>query len=434
MFVFAAAIFRSEVALLLGTSILYLLLVPTTSLQLVIPPFIISFAISLLVSIPLDSYFWQKPLWPELWGFYYNAIQGSSSDWGVSPWYYYFVSALPRLLLNPMTFLVLLPLSLSHPALRPAANRLVIPSLLFVAIYSLQPHKEARFIFYVVPPLTAASALGANFLFNRAFSPKKNTGSIWSILLVLLLLASILLSFLISTGMLLISSLNYPGGEALSFLRDTVLQSEGVSSISQSSSASTSAALIPAHADVLSCMTGVTLFGTATGLNIPNYRGGGRGNLVRSNIKSGNSNENTETTTTGSLSSGDAVVTLALDKTEDESVLLQPDFWTRFDYALAENPEKVRRGGEWDIIGVVKGFGGVEIVNKRSADSDDGDEDSKDMTQVAVVGRAAIVEQWKRRIMNLTGGRWVGPKMVPKIYILKRVKEGKSRSRKTVDA
>ena len=202
MFVFAAAVFRSEVALLLGTSILYLLVVPATSLELVIPPFIVSFLVALLVSVPVDSYFWQKPLWPELWGFYYNAIQGSSSDWGVSPWYYYFVSALPRLLLNPMTFLVLLPLSLSHPALRPAANRLVIPSLLFVAIYSLQPHKEARFIFYAVPPLTAASALGANLLFNRAFSPKKNSGNIWSILLVLLLLASVLLSFFISTGLL----------------------------------------------------------------------------------------------------------------------------------------------------------------------------------------------------------------------------------------
>ena len=53
MFVFAAAVFRSEVALLLGTTILYLLLVPTTSLELVIPPFIVSFLVALLVTVPV---------------------------------------------------------------------------------------------------------------------------------------------------------------------------------------------------------------------------------------------------------------------------------------------------------------------------------------------------------------------------------------------
>ncbi len=74
------------------------------------------------------------------------------------------------------------------------------PSIMFVAIYSLQPHKEARFIFYVVPPLTAAAALGANYLFSR------RTKSAFSALLALILCASVLLSFVISFGMLLLSS------------------------------------------------------------------------------------------------------------------------------------------------------------------------------------------------------------------------------------
>lgn len=325
--------------------------------------------------------------------------------------------------------------------MRPAANRLVIPSLLFVAIYSLQPHKEARFIFYVVPPLTAACALSANLIFNRAFNKKKvytpfGPASIsegfGSSTLALGLIVSILFSFALSTGMLFISSLNYPGGEALSFLRDTVLQSEGISSItsqststsssSSSSSSSRPAVVIPAHADVLSCMTGVTLFGTATGSTIPNHRGSTSrsGSVVRSNTNDKNSLENLGG---AAISSTDAVVSLALDKTEDESTLLRPDFWTRFDYALAEDPSKVRRGGKWDIIGVVKGFGGVEIINNGEGSRQEEERDTNGAV-VPVVGRGAVVERLKQIVMTLTGGRWVGPRMVPKVYILKRVKEG----------
>ncbi|KAM7189355.1 Alg9-like mannosyltransferase family domain containing protein [Naviculisporaceae sp. PSN 640] len=423
LFVFAAAVFRSEVAILLGTTILYQLLIPTTSLGLVIPPFIVSFLVALAISIPVDSYFWQKPLWPELWGFYFNAIQGSSSEWGVSPWYYYFVSALPRLLLNPLCYVLLLPLSLYHPATRPAASRLVIPSLLFVAIYSLQPHKEARFIFYVVPPLTAACALSANLIFNRIFSPKKGlkaSNGLGSYILAMALIVSILASFVVSTGMLLISSLNYPGGEALTFLRDTVLQSEGISSIASQQSTS-SAVVIPAHADVLSCMTGVTLFGTATGSTIPNHRGSTTrsGSVVRSDIR--NSNDNG-----AAISSTDAVVTLSLDKTEDELTLSQPDFWTRFDYALAEDPSKVRKGGEseWEIIGVVKGFGGVEVITDGRQQEEERDTNGTGAV-IPVVGNGLAVERLKGLVMELTKGRWIGPRMVPKVYIMKRIKEGR---------
>ncbi|EJT76422.1 alpha-1,6-mannosyltransferase subunit [Gaeumannomyces tritici R3-111a-1] len=87
LFVLAAIIFRSEVALLLATNALYLVVAPLAPLERLIWPFAISSAMALLVSVPLDSYFWQRPLWPELWGFYYNAVLGSSSNWGVSPWH-----------------------------------------------------------------------------------------------------------------------------------------------------------------------------------------------------------------------------------------------------------------------------------------------------------------------------------------------------------
>ncbi|KAK3383338.1 alpha-1,6-mannosyltransferase subunit [Lasiosphaeria ovina] len=403
MFVFAAVMFRSEVALLLGTSVLYLLLVPETSVELIMLPFAVAFAMALFISVPVDSYFWQTPVWPELWGFYYNAILGSSSAWGVSPWHYYFTSALPRLLVNPLAWAVLLPLALGHPAVGTAARRLAVPSLLFVAIYSLQPHKEARFIFYVVPPLTAAAALGANLVFNRR---AKTAGAS---LLALALVASVALSFVASTAMLLISSLNYPGGEALAFLRHVVeLEGAGAS------------AVVSAHADVLACMTGVTLFGSATGSAIPDAAPGAAAPTGQSsaNIVGGRA----------------GAVTLTLDKTEDAAVLAQDDFWRRFDYVLVEDPAKVK-GGDWEAIGVVQGYGGVEFVGGVDAKSEtaaSSGSSSKGLA-AAAVGTGATVAQWKRRVTALTGGRWLGPRMVPRIYILRRLK-GARRSRRIVDA
>ncbi|KAK4165781.1 Alg9-like mannosyltransferase family-domain-containing protein [Cladorrhinum sp. PSN259] len=395
LLVFSAVVFRSEIALLLATNILYLLLLPAISLERVIYPFCTSFLIALATSVPIDSYFWQQfPIWPELWGFYYNVIQGSSSNWGTSPWYYYFVSAVPRLLVNPLTYTFLIPLAFYHPASSHAAKRLTIPSILFVAIYSVQPHKEARFIFYVVPPITAAAALGANTVFNQR--GKSFLGS----LLALAMIISIIASLAASTGMLLLSSLNYPGGEALSFVRSTVLAETANSS-------DLSSAIVPVHADVLSCMTGVTLFGTATGSKLPNLTP--EGGLVHQH--------------------GDGV-TIAVDKTEESDDLEMEEFWRLFGYVLTEEPEKVWKYGggeqEWETVGVVQGFAGVEIL-KPDQQSEEGE------SSVPVVGRGKTVAVWKRRVRALTGGWWVGPRMADKIYILRRMKNGK-RWTESVDA
>lgn len=380
MFVFAGVIFRSEIALLLITNVLYLLIIPAVSLERVIRPALVAFVVALLISVPIDSYFWQRPLWPELWGFYYNAVLGSSSNWGVSPWHYYFTSALPRLLLNPLTTICIFS-SLRHPALSGAAKRLVIPSLLFVAIYSLQPHKEARFIFYVVPPLTAAAALAANQMWNR------RAKSIISSLLAISLVSSVIASFAASTGMLFFSSLNYPGGEALSHLRD-IVQAD-----------TSSSPLVSVHADVLSCMTGVTLFGTAIGSALPNPRSAEPKFVEQQR---------------GGRAAG---VSLRLDKTENAIALAQDEFWTAFDYLLMEDPAKAT-GGKWETVAVVLGYGGIEI-EKGTAGGSSGE---KEISSV-VVGKGKLVRDLKKVVTKATGGWWVGPRMVPKIYILKRRKE-----------
>lgn len=383
LFVFSAVIFRSEVALLLATNALWLLIVPLISLSRLIPPFLISFIASLAISVPVDSYFWQKPLWPELWGFYYNIVQGSSSNWGTSPWYYYLCSALPRLLLNPLAIPLIVTAAYS-PAYYRIVQRLVIPNLLFTAIYSIQPHKEARFIFYVVPPLTAAAALGATVITNTRSRSLVKRAAFYG------LLASVPLSLALSAVMLLVSSLNYPGGEALAALRDMVQQDQGTVSTS----------VVTVHADVLSCMTGVTLFGVAMGDQPPTRH-----------------HTNTDTASGGLVVNGwgntTPSVSLMLDKTEDSVSLADPNFWTRFDYLLVENTSAVK-GGQWDTVAVVDGFSGLEFLRPGQ---------TTDVKAVKSVGRGALVTDFRDWARKYTGGRWAGPKMTPQIWILKRVKE-----------
>ncbi|PSR97486.1 Alg9-like mannosyltransferase family-domain-containing protein [Coniella lustricola] len=400
LFTFSAVVFRSEVALLLAINACWLLIIPIASLTQLIRPFAASFVLSLALSVPIDSYYWQKYLWPELWGFYYNVVQGSSSNWGTSPWHYYLASALPKLLLNPLT-LILIAVALYSPATNRIAQRLVIPNLVFVAIYSLQPHKEARFIFYVVPPLTAAAALGAASL-TPTYIPKdkseknksNNDGPVFKQITILVVAFSVLGSFLISTGMLLTSSLNYPGGEALAVLK-TIVQHDHVGTASPS--------LVTFHADVLSCMTGVTLFGVAGGDNVP----------TRHNFPD---DSDLIVSDTCSANQGEPSAWLLLDKTEDERTLRTSDFWLRFDYLLMED-EAVVKGGQWETVAVVEGLAGIEILRPGVEAQQS---EPVGVQRVGTGARYVALRDWARR---LTGGWWLGPRLAPKIHIMKRIKE-----------
>ncbi|SPN96785.1 related to ECM39 protein, involved in cell wall biogenesis and architecture [Cephalotrichum gorgonifer] len=375
LFAFSAVVFRAEIAVLLASTGLYLLLTGKSTLRNLVVSVIVSSAVALLVSVPIDCYFWQKPLWPELWGFIFNVVQGSSSEWGVSPWHYYFTSAIPRIILNPLALVLLIPTPLYSPATSRAARSLLVPSLLFVAIYSLQPHKEARFIFYVSPPLTAAAALGASTLSMRA--SKSPTAR----LLTLVLMLSVLASAAASAAMLLLSSLNYPGGDALSYIQTEVLPSE--------LSAPGAIGIIAVHADVLACMTGVTLFGT-------NPHGHPKGARV-SNVR------------------------VQFDKTEHSAELENPRFWSQFEYLLHDTGDKIPPG-RWDTLAVVEGLNGIEIL--RPNDREEHKLRTEEKFGGEVVGKGKEVGLAREFVRRLTGGWWVGPRMVPRIQILKRMREG----------
>ncbi|KAG6013593.1 hypothetical protein E4U54_006543 [Claviceps lovelessii] len=366
--IFAGVVFRSELAILLATTSLYLLLTRQLSLRDLVTVGLASLAGSLAVSLPIDSYFWQKPVWPELWGFYFNAVRGQSSNWGTSPWHYYFTSALPRLLLNPLA-LPLVAMSLLHPSLAPRTRALLGPCLAYIAIYSLQPHKETRFIFYTVPSLTLAAALAATFISNRvAKSP------LYKVLSAALLLSA-LATLSASTAMLLLSSLNYPGGDALAQLYAHV--------------GNYTAGPVTAHADIPTCMTGLTLFNqNKQGLPLALM------NFPPSNV---------EDTT--------APVFL-FDKTEHSEQLGWPSFWQNFDYALLEDPALAI--GEWEVVGAVHGYSGIEVLRPGQQP------ESSRGKQHTLLGPGTWVAMLRERVRRVTGGWWVGPRMSPRVHIMKR--------------
>ena len=362
----AGVIFRSEIALLVGTHTLWLLFRRCVSIKMVIITGIIGLAIGLSVTLPIDSFFWlQFPIWPELTGFLYNVMDGNSANWGISPLHYYFTSALPRLL-NPLLYQVFIPFAVFTRALRGPALGLLIPNLAYVSIYSFQPHKEWRFIIYIIPPLTAVAALGSDWVWKR------RTKSFAYRVLSLTLLAGTGASFLASFGMLFVSRLNYPGAQALNYLHELA---DGEKSI------------INVHMDTLTCMTGVTHF---LEQRMP-------GNTTRQ-------------------------TTWIYDKTENQTALLDPVFWDRFDYVLAERPEKVV--GNWDVVKNIEGFAGLSLVS----------EDRPLPRPLSHFWRSFLAAEFDLYMLSLvtervlreyiTHGRWVEARMETKIRILKSGREG----------
>ena len=133
LFVFAGVVFRSEIAILLFTQLLFVFFRNKIwSIKTIVLNGVQGALFALAVSVPIDSFLWWKPIWPELAGFYYNAIEGKSADWGTSPFGYYFSTLLPRLLLNPLILIILIPMAIMMPATRYQARDLVFPTILSV--------------------------------------------------------------------------------------------------------------------------------------------------------------------------------------------------------------------------------------------------------------------------------------------------------------
>jgi alpha-1,6-mannosyltransferase len=358
-------VFRSEIAPLLATHVLALLAMRRIVLKEAIVSGAIGVVTGLLLTVPLDSFFWNKyPEWPELTSFLFNVIQGKSSDWGVSPFHFYFSSALPRLLLNPAVYVICIPVALLQPALQPSAKQLLAPNILFVALFSILPHKERRFVIYILPPLTTVAALGANWIWNR-----RNRTFFYRIGSAILVF-SVAFALLSNIVMLVISSMNYPGGQAMYALHRVT---------------NPTAPKVHVHLDTLTVMTGATRFmeleSEADKKPKPKARSK---RLVEK---------------TGPL--------WVYDKTEQRDKTGNLTFWNSFDFALAELPERLT--GDWDILEVVEGYDGVQILGP--------DEPARSLGSGRLaISWAMLVQVIRQRI---TRGRWAQIRMRPLIHVLR---------------
>mmetsp|Transcript_40025 Transcript_40025/g.100836 ORF Transcript_40025/g.100836 Transcript_40025/m.100836 type:complete len:476 (-) Transcript_40025:29-1456(-) len=227
---FAAVIFRSELVLLLGPLVLQRLVREKITF---FPSLIHGIGVSLVFlacTVLVDSVFWQRWLWPEGEVFWFNTFENKSHLWGVAPFHWYFSRALPKALLGAAVLMI--------PAInywRRSSTFLMTPVLIFVSIYSLLPHKELRFIFYVIPLCNAVAALGFIYCWRRRNRSKR------FFVAVIIGVCALLASVVVSSAFLYVSSSNYPGGRALQHLHDT--QSPG-----------------SVHIDVAAAQTGISRF------------------------------------------------------------------------------------------------------------------------------------------------------------------------------
>lgn len=407
----AGVVFRSEIAVLLACHTVYLFLAPGIRLGMrhIIAAGVLGLAIGLSLTVLIDTFFWQssEPLWPELNGFVFNVIEGKSEEWGTQSWHFYFTSALPRLLLNPLLYQVCIPFAVLTSIIRRPVLDVLIPNLAFVTIYSFLPHKEWRFVVYIVPPLLAVASAGASWIWIR--QSKKLTYRI----LALAIIASTLASYAASGGMLAVSRLNYPGADALNRLHALASNRSGA---------------IRVYLDPRACMSGITHF-----------------------LEKGPPALNSKAT----VDEQDTI--WFYDRTEDEEILLQPSFWNQVDYAIVEKPERIP--GSWLVLEEVKAFAGVQAVRLATLDKPDLQQDLKSLSVVGQVLIGVVRGIWADKRLEphlstalrlgfeqtqkvvesfvtkrLTRGRWVRFKMEPRLRILQREEVTMEKMLNPVDA
>ncbi|XP_076258255.1 alg12 alpha-1,6-mannosyltransferase [Rhynchophorus ferrugineus] len=199
-------IFRGELALYFGILLLYDVFTKRITIKCILQIAIPGGICFLLLSVVIDSLFWNRPLWPEGEVLWYNIVLNKSSNWGTSPFLWYFYSAIPRGL-AASTFLVPVGCFLDE-----RARKVVLPSLLFVLLYSLLPHKELRFIIYIFPFLNVAAATACHRIWEN-----RNKTPIYHFL-SLGVAGHLAVNLLFTLFLLSISGTNYPGGAAISHL------------------------------------------------------------------------------------------------------------------------------------------------------------------------------------------------------------------------
>ncbi|XP_066589693.1 dol-P-Man:Man(7)GlcNAc(2)-PP-Dol alpha-1,6-mannosyltransferase isoform X2 [Prorops nasuta] len=229
----AIIIFRTELAILLGLFLLYDVANFKLSISRLLRISIPAGIVFLLLTIIVDSILWQRLLWPEGEVFYFNTILNKSSEWGTSPFLWYFYSALPRGL--ALSYF-LIPLGMLWDA---RVRALTVPAIAFILLFSFLPHKELRFIIYAFPLLNVGAAAAC----HRIWENRRKTS--WHGIMSLIIIGHLATNAIFSMFLLCVAGSNYPGGLAITRLhrleKDATVQ-------------------VHVHIDVLTAQTGVSRF------------------------------------------------------------------------------------------------------------------------------------------------------------------------------
>lgn len=275
--IFTGIIFRFEI--LIFTAILLFIcvtgtfrnFVPILKLRESIVTVCVSSMLAIFLGSRLDSFFWNVNFTlPELDSFFFNVIEGKSSEWGVESKYSYFTNYLPKLYLSnfeivPMLSILFLIISILHLySIRFKKNYknfsidfinygvgtitlLFWASIIYIIILSINDHKEWRFLVYVIPILCFASSNAFEYIIN-----KLNKNSILKKILILFIFLTYISSLFYSILFSLISSWNYTGGNAAQKLnlRLINLNKNDINMLKP----------IVIHWDIGTCMNGGSLF------------------------------------------------------------------------------------------------------------------------------------------------------------------------------
>lgn len=150
-------------ALLAVPLAIHLLLHPTFGIIRFIRYSFLSLILLLLLICPLDSFFYQKPVFPPLNHLLYNVFPPPNSGphlYGLEPFSYYLLNLFLNTTISLPCFL-LYPLLLPFLPVVSLSRRLVFlsPPYLFFLVFALQPHKEERFLVPIYPYLALIPAV-----------------------------------------------------------------------------------------------------------------------------------------------------------------------------------------------------------------------------------------------------------------------------------